>query len=136
MRHGILYLARDVQLDRMWPSVATAASLSIRRTLRSIPALGAHRCWTFASHIVPTIALERPLIRLFVMSYVAGETPDVCAVRAMPPAEPRESEEWRWRLPPTRRGIVHRDTTGQTLLDGEPDEPSAPIRMLMGAARG
>ena len=119
---GIVYLARDVSLDRMVaikllpPDLATSSDLRLRflREARTAAQL-AH------PHIVPIHAVEEHAsLVFFVMSFVDGETLGE-RVRRSGPLSPsdamRTMQEVAWALAHAHgRGVVHRDVKPDNIL--------------------
>src|SRR6476660_3591993 len=119
---GIVYRARDVQLDRdvaikVLPSHLARNAASRERFLREA------RTAAGLSHpnIVPIFSVrERGELVFFVMSYVEGETlgERLRATSPLPPAEAaRVLREVAWALAYAHgRGIVHRDVKPDNIL--------------------
>jgi hypothetical protein len=119
---GVVYLARDVQLERQVAIKLLAPSFGarddmVRRFLRE--ARLAAQC--FHPHIVPIHAVEEADgLAWFVMPYVRGETLDERVGRLGPlPAEEvrRLAREIGWALAYAhQRGVVHRDIKPENIL--------------------
>src|SRR5690348_1298395 len=119
---GVVYLARDVALDRLVaikllpPELAAADDLRSRflREAR-IAAQLSH------PHIVPILAVEeRAAIVFFVMGFVDGETLGERVRRAgpLPPGDAmRLMQEVAWALAHAHaRGVIHRDVKPDNIL--------------------
>ena len=119
---GVVYLARDVSLDRLVaikllpPELAASVDLRMRflREARTAAQLS-------HPHIVPIHAVEEHAsIVFFVMGYVDGETLGE-RVRRVGPLSPKEGmrvmQEVAWALAHAHaRGVVHRDVKPDNIL--------------------
>jgi len=119
---GVVYLARDVQLDRdvaikvLPPHLARSASARERFLREARMAAGLSH-----PHIVPIHRVgEAGGFVFFVMSYVEGETLGECIRRSgpLPPSDAaRVLREVAWALAYAHgRGIVHRDVKPDNIL--------------------
>ena len=119
---GVVYLARDVQLDRdvaikvLPPELAAIASARERFLREARTAAGLSH-----PHIVPIHRVgEAQGVVFFVMSYIAGETlgQRLRTQGPLPPAEvARVLREVAWALAYAHgRGIVHRDIKPDNIL--------------------